>query len=156
MCICFGWRGVNIQCLLRWKIVTGKSFWLLLVCVTMTLECKKFMEFYSTHSFALCWFSHTRGLEQEAPCVVTCPYGHSVSGVHPLPKASPLQAPLHRLLRQLGEDSTLQAQWPSGIKHWPFNTSTAGGPSTPAILCPSVGTTEEKPPGIDERKLPWL
>lgn len=75
-------------------------------------------------------------------------------GIQDTPSAqvSPLQAPLHRLQRELGEGVTLQAQWPSEIKHLDFGTSSANGQSTPGLRCPSMGTIEEKTLGIDERK----
>lgn len=65
---------------------------------------------------------------------------HSASGAHHLP----------RLQRQLGEEGTLQAWWPSGD-----GTCTSVPPpwkSTPGIRYPSVGTTEESPLGTGERE----
>lgn len=44
-----------VHSLLRWRMDAGKSFWFILFWVTMTLECKTFMEFYRRPSFALCW-----------------------------------------------------------------------------------------------------
>lgn len=60
----------------------------------------------------------------------------------------PPSAPLHRLLRQLGEHSTLQAQWPSGTEHLHLWTSSANGRSTAGICHPTEGTTEEKAPSM--------
>lgn len=60
----------------------------------------------------------------------------------------PTLGPFDRLLRQPRGDSTLQALWPSGIKHLLLCTSSANGQSTAGLCRPSMGTTEEKPPGM--------
>lgn len=154
MCICFeGWRR-NIQCLLRWKMKVGNisdffalgnydfGTWdihgvlqkILLSCSGSVLQADVNRKFTPSTS---------EGFTQALSIQDT-----------PSAQVSPLQAPLHRLQRELGEGVTLQAQWPSEIKHLDFGTSCAW--STPGLRCPSMGTTEEKTLGIDERKNPWL
>lgn len=150
MCICFeGWR-MNIQCLLRWKMKVGNisdffalgnydfGTWdihgvlqkILLSCSGSVLQADVNRKFTPSTSEG---FTQALGIQDT-----------------PSAQVSPLQAPLHRLQRELGEGVTLQAQWPSEIKHLDFGTSSAW--STPGLCCPSMGTTEEKTLGIDERK----
>lgn len=128
----------------RWKQETFLTF---LLWVTMTLECETFTELYRRYfcpvldqPYKQMWIGSSR-LPSEGSTQALCIWGT------PSAPASQLQAPLHRLQRQLGEGVTLQAQWSSGIKHLDFGTSSADGQSTPGLHCPSMGTIEEKNTG---------